>query len=263
MSYNFSFSKISTYLQCPKMYELQFIKNVVEFKETVYTAFGRAIHKAIEMCINKKYDFDETLIIFEQEFKNRMSMMDPRESQLIFINEWHKKAKEILKFYFENYNTKINDGTIEVLGVEKYFSYEIKPGVFYNGIIDLLYKCNEEVIEKKQIPIIKTTSSGLQKKVIQTIINKNNKISYKILDWKTGAVKKDTLQLMSYTIPTLLDGILTNEINYIYLKYNRKIKENVDINKINETKSKIISIINSIITDTENKTFEMCFDKRI
>ena len=55
--YKFSFSKIATYLQCPKMYELQCVKNLIEFKENIYTTFGGAIHKAIELSILKKYDF--------------------------------------------------------------------------------------------------------------------------------------------------------------------------------------------------------------
>lgn len=263
-TYNFSYSKIATYLQCPKMYELQFVKNVVEFRESIYTAFGSAIHKAIEMSIKKKYDFDDALVVFESELKNKISQMDPRESQLIFINEWVKKGVEILKFYFEKYNEKIKNGEIEVIDAEKYFSLELKPGIFYNGIIDLLCKCNEEIVEKKQLPIIKTNSAGIQKKSLKTILEKSNKIVYKIFDWKTGSVKKDTLQLLSYTIPTfLLDGLLVNEINYIYLKHKREVKENINIDKINETKTKLISIINNIIADTKSECFDMCFDKKI
>lgn len=261
---NYSFSKISTYLQCPKMYELQFIKNVVEFKETIYTAFGSAIHKAIEMSIKKKYDYEDSLVIFEYELKNKINKMDPRESQLIFINEWIKKGKDILKFYFDNYYKKIKSGEMEVIGVENYFSYEIKPGVFYNGIIDLFCKCNEKVIEKQKIPVIKTLNSGIQKKVLQTIINKNNKIVYKIIDWKTGSIKSDKLQLLSYTIPIFLqNGILTNEINYVYLKHKKEVKESVNINKINDTKVKIISIINNILADIKSNQFNMCLDKKI
>ena len=121
--YKFSFSKIATYLQCPKMYELQCVKNLIEFKENIYTTFGGAIHKAIELSILKKYDFDETYIVFQKEFKDRFKLIDPRESQLIFINEWFTKGKEILKYYFENYYNQIKEGKLEILGVEKYFSY--------------------------------------------------------------------------------------------------------------------------------------------
>lgn len=263
-AFNFSYSKIATYLQCPKMYELQFIKKVVEFKENIYTAFGSAIHKAIEMSIKKNLDFEESMVIFECELKNKINQMDPRESQLIFINEWVKKGKEILLFYFEKYYEKIKNKEIEVIDAEKYFSFEIKPGIFYNGIIDLLCKCNEEITEKKQIPIIKTNNAGIQKKTFKTIIEKSNKIVYKILDWKTGSVKKDTLQLSSYTVPTFLnEGILISEIDYVYLKHKREIKENIDIDKINATKSKLISIINNIMADTKGKNFNMCLDKKI
>ena len=262
--YKFSFSKIASYLQCPKMYELQCVKNLVEFKENIYTTFGGAIHKAIELSILKKYDFDETYTVFQKEFKDRFKLIDPRESQLIFINEWFIKAKEILKYYFENYYNQIKEGKLEILGVEKYFSYEIKPNIFYNGIIDILCKSEQEFTEKKQIPTIKRMQSGKERKILQTIINKNYKTVYKIIDWKTGSVKKDTLQLLSYTIPMFfLDNILIDEIEYVYLKYGRQVKEKINIDKINETKARLISIINNIITDTENNTFEMCLDKKI
>ena len=262
--YKFSFSKLSTYLQCPKMYELQFIKKVVEFKETIYTAFGGAIHKAIETCINKHYDFEETFFIFEKEFRERMKFMDPRESQLIFLNEWTTKAKEILKFYFNNYNDKIQKGIIEVIGVEKYFSYEILPNVFYNGIIDLLCKCEEEYIEKKQIPIIKKTQFGKERKVYETIINKNYKIVYKILDWKTGSIKQDKTQLLSYTVPLFfIEKLLIDEIDYVYLKYKKEVKENINENKVKNANQYLINTINNIIKDTRNNSFEMCLDKKV
>lgn len=262
--YKFSFSKIASYLQCPKMYELQCVKNLIEFKENIYTTFGGAIHKAIELSILKKYDFDETYTVFQKEFKDRFKLIDPRESQLIFINEWFIKAKEILKYYFENYYNQIKEDELEILGVEKYFSYEIKPNVFYNGIIDILCKSKEEFTEKKQIPIIKRMQSGKERKILQTIINKNYKTIYKIIDWKTGSIKKDTLQLLSYTVPIFfLDNILIDEIEYVYLKNGRQVKEKINIDKINETKARLISIINNIITDTENNTFEMCLDKKI
>lgn len=262
--YKFSFSKIATYLQCPKMYELQCVRNLIEFKENIYTTFGGAIHKAIELSILKKYDFDETYIVFQKEFKDRFKLIDPRESQLIFINEWFTKGKEILKYYFENYYNQIKEGKLEILGVEKYFSYEIKPNIFYNGIIDILCKSKEEFTEKKQIPTIKTSQFGKERKVLQTIINNNYKTVYKIIDWKTGSVKKDTLQLLSYTIPMFfLDNILIDEIEYVYLKHGRQVKEKINIDKINEIKARLISIINAIITDTENNTFEMCLDKKI
>ena len=60
-----------------------------------------------------------------------------------------------------------------------------------------------------------------------------------------------------------LDNILIDEIEYVYLKHGRQVKEKINIDKINEIKARLISIINTIITDTENNTFEMCLDKKI
>lgn len=259
----FSYSKLATFMECPKRYELQFIRNLAEFKENIYTAFGEAIHKAIEITINKKYDYDEAIVIFEKTLRERTALIDPREMQLIFLDEWYRKAKDLLKYFFDTFDKDIKSGKIEVLGTEKYFKYEIMPGIFYNGIIDLLVKQTEDVEEIINLPEIKTLKNGKQKTVIKKIINKKQITKYKILDWKTGAIQhNENLQLLSYTIPLLFnDNILVQQIVYIYLKYKRQVKSDVDIEIINNTKNKLISIINAIKTATKLNEFEMCLDK--
>ena len=260
---NFSYSKISTYLECPKRYELQYIRNLVEFKENIYTAFGEAIHKAIELAINNKYDYDEAFAIFEKTLKERCKLIDPRDMQLIFLSEWYSKAKPIFKYFFDNFYNEIKDGKMEVIGTEKYFKYEILPNIFYNGIIDLLVKHIEEKEEVIKLPVLKTYKNGKQKTVLQKTVKKHNEIKYKIIDWKTGAVStKDNLQLLSYTIPLLeQEKLLINEVNYVFLKHNKQSRTKVDENLVNFTKSKIISIINNIQESIQQNSFDMCLDK--
>lgn len=261
---NFSYSKLATYLECPKQYELQVLRNLAPFKDNIYTTFGSSIHKAIQMAIEKKYNIEESLFIFEKEFKEHLKQMDPHEAQLIFISEYVKKAKQILEYWYEEFNNKINNGEIEVLGVEKYFSYEILPNIFYNGIIDFLIKYKNKKKETIKVPTIKLLKSGKEKTVIKTMTTEKVETLYKIIDWKTGSVKpKENLQLLSYTVPMLfLNNLIINNIEYVYLKYKRKINFLIDDKKIIETKSKIISIINNIIEDTKNNTFKMCIDDR-
>lgn len=264
-TYSFSYSKISTYLECPKKYELQIIRNLILFKENIYTAFGSAIHKAIQLVIEKKYDIDEAYIIFEKNLRENIRKIDPKDAQLIFINEWVRKGKPIIEYFFSDYYDKIKTGEIEVLGVEKYFKYEIRPNIFYNGIIDFLIKHNCVTENTIKMPITKILKNGKQKTVFQNITNKQLKTYYKILDWKTGAIKpKENLQLLSYTIPLLyLDQILINKIDYIYLKHKKDISFDVSIDKINETKKYLNSVINNIMIDTETNNFKMCLDKNI
>lgn len=259
----FSYSKLATFMECPKRYELQFIRNLAEFKENIYTAFGEAIHKAIEITINKKYDYDEAIVIFEKTLKDRTALIDPREMQLVFLDEWYRKAKDLLKYFFDTFNEDIKNGKIEVLGTEKYFKYEILPGIFYNGIIDLLIKQTDDIEEVINLPEIKILKSGKKKTVIKKITNKKKVTKYKILDWKTGAIQhNENLQLLSYAVPLLFnDNLLVEQIVYIYLKYKKQIKQDVDFELINSTKQKLISIINSIKTATELNDFEMCLDK--
>lgn len=261
---NFSYSKLATYLECPKQYELQVLRNLAPFKDNIYTTFGSSVHKAIQMAIEKKYNIEESLFIFEKEFKEHLKQMDPHEAQLIFISEYAKKAKQILEYWYEEFGNKINSGEIEVLGVEKYFSYEILPNIFYNGIIDFLIKYRNKKKETIKVPTIKLLKSGKEKTVIKTMMTEKVETLYKIIDWKTGSVKpKENLQLLSYTVPMLfLNNLIINNIEYVYLKYKRKINFLIDDKKIIETKNKIISIINNIIEDTKNNTFKMCIDDK-
>ena len=262
---NFSYSKIATYLECPKKYELQIIRNLSPFKDNVYSSFGSAIHKAIQLALQKKYNFDECIIIFEKEFKEHLKQIDPKEAQLVFISEWIKKAKQILEYYFKEFDEKFKKDNVEIIGVEKYFSYEIQPNIFYNGIIDLLIKHLKTIKETIKVPTIKILKSGKQKTIMQNIVSEKKQTFYTILDWKTGTAKpKENLQLLSYTVPLLyLENVIVNDIEYVYLKNKRIIKFLVDNNRIVQTKDKIISIINNIIKDTQNNNFKMCTDSKI
>jgi len=259
---NFSYSKLATFLDCPKKYELQYIKNLVEFKENIYTAFGEAVHKAIEITINKKYDFDEALIIFEKTLKERTKLIDPREMQLIFLSEWYRKGEQLLKYFFDKFYNKIKNGDIEVIATEKYFKYEIMPNTNYNGIIDFLIKEYEDIEEIINFPEVKILKNGKKKNIIKKIVNKKKVEKYKILDWKTGNIQhNENLQLLSYAIPMFFnDNILIQQIQYVYLKHKKIIKKDIDLEVINKTKQKIISIINNIKYSTENQIFDMCLD---
>ena len=260
---SFSYSKLATFMECQKRYELQYIKNLVEFKENIYTAFGEAIHKAIEVTINKKYDYDEAFSVFEKTLKERCALIDPRDMQLIFLSEWHRKAKDILQYFFDNFYEDIKNGKIEVLGVEKYFKYEILPGIFYNGIIDLFVKQTEEIEETINLPQTKVLKSGKQKVVIKKITTKKPVTRYKLIDWKTGSIKVgDNMQLLSYTLPILaLENILIQQIVYVYLKHQKQLKTEIDLDLMTSIKQKIISIINTMIYATEHNTFDFCLDK--
>ena len=229
--YYFSYSKLATFLECPKRYELQYIRNLVEFKENIYTAFGEAIHKAIEVTIDKKYDFDEAFAIFEKTLKERTALINPRDMQLIFLSEWYRKAKDILKYFFDTFYEDIKSGKLEVLDTEKYFKFEILPNIFYNGIIDLLCKYTDEIEETITLPEIKTLKSGKQKMVMKKITQKKVETKYKIIDWKTGSVKaNENLQLLSYTLPMFAENIIIQQIIYVYLKHKRQIKTEIDLN---------------------------------
>ena len=50
-----SYSSISTYGKCPKLWELQYLRNQVPFTQNIYTCFGTAMHETIQEWLTVMY----------------------------------------------------------------------------------------------------------------------------------------------------------------------------------------------------------------
>src|SRR6056300_1913964 len=50
-----SYSSLSTYNKCPKLWELQYLRKAVPFKQNIYTCFGTAMHETIQSWLEVMY----------------------------------------------------------------------------------------------------------------------------------------------------------------------------------------------------------------
>lgn len=204
-----SYSKLKDYHLCPRSFELKHIRNLEEKTENIYSAFGSAIHFAIEEAINKKdpnINIADMIRIFRDDFSKRVEKIPLRERQFILLTEWHIKAEELLTYFYNQYFIFIRNGKIIPIETEKYFSIEVIPGFFFNGFIDFVYKEDEKL---------------------------------KILDWKTGKVqpKNDHAQLDIYAAICTkigLEDVL--EAKYVFLKHK---KENAFTLNLEEKNNKL------------------------
>ena len=50
-----SYSSISTYNKCPKLWELQYLRHAVPFRQNIYTCFGSAMHETMQEWLEVLY----------------------------------------------------------------------------------------------------------------------------------------------------------------------------------------------------------------
>lgn len=227
---NISYSKINDFNTCPKKYQLIHIdKKLPEEKQNIYSAFGTAIHYAIEQTINKDFDLDLTITYFKNKFDELFDEIPLTKSQLIFKEEWYYKGKQMLTYFYNNIYDVVKEGVIET---EKYFSYEIDKDIFLNGLIDIIFKN-----EKKEI---------------------------ELWDWKTGKKmpKKDNFQLRIYALCYYkLFGEVPSNIRYIFLKNNTENQTCVNVDILEHTKEELLKIIQEIKQKTEQNDFDRKINK--
>ena len=50
-----SYSSVSTYMKCPKLWDLQYRQKVVPFTQSIYTCFGTAMHETMQEWLTVMY----------------------------------------------------------------------------------------------------------------------------------------------------------------------------------------------------------------
>ena len=131
---NLSSSKINTYNSCSYKYRLKYIDKVPEQKTRASSEFGLIIHAILEeyhSLPKEKQSKNELLSLLEKYWRE-----DSFEYRLR-ADEFKKQGKEVLSDYFQF----ISENPLNVVGVEKHFSYVMKDlNVNISGKIDRIDK---------------------------------------------------------------------------------------------------------------------------
>ena len=164
----FSYSKISTYLQCPFKFKLIYRDKLYLFSNNIATAFGSLLHKTEEtignlILNNKEINYRELI----KEFKNKL-----KEIEIEYPEDFYKKDKNGLT-YFDKGTSYINYGiyrlenylkenkNIKILGLEVEFKMKLNDYQISGSIDRLLFdnKNNIYIIQD-----IKTYDKEVSKK---------------------------------------------------------------------------------------------------
>lgn len=165
-----SYSSLSTYQKCPKLWELQYLRGAVPFKQNIYTCFGTAMHETIQSWLEVMYhdkvktanDMNLDQLLYDNMIKayKRGKAQNGHEhfSSQEELTQFWIEGKHILNFLKKKRSGYFSTKTMMLAGVETLLYQEIKPGVMFKGLVDLVfYHPNND---SWTIMDIKTSTSG-------------------------------------------------------------------------------------------------------
>ena len=165
-----SYSSLSTYNKCPKLWELQYLRNAVPFTQNIYTIFGTAMHETIQTWLEMMYhdkvknanDLDIDQLLYDnmiKAYKTGKAINGHQHfSNSDELTQFWIDGKHILEFLRKKRSAYFSTKTMQLAGIETLLYQEIKPGVVFKGLVDLVfYHPNNDTWT---IMDIKTSTSG-------------------------------------------------------------------------------------------------------
>ena len=136
-----SYSSLSTYNKCPKLLELQYLRNEVPFTQNIYTCFGTAMHETIQEWLTIMYhdsvkasnDINLDKLLYAnmvKSYKMGKAMMNGDHfSSADELTQFYLDGKHILNFLKKKRAGYFSTKNMMLAGVETLLYQDIKPGV--------------------------------------------------------------------------------------------------------------------------------------
>jgi len=216
-AYKLSYSQLSTYLNCNHQWYLQYVKKVSQYRPSIHTVFGTALHETVQSWLNVMYNKsikaanDLSLAellhtnlrnVFAKESKNGAKFTTAKELQ-----EFYEDGVQILDYLKKKRAVYFTTRKVYLAGIEQQLQLQIAPNVYFKGFIDLVFY--DEDLDKWLLLDIKTSTTGWN----ESAKRDSNKIAQLIL-YKIYFAKQ-------YNIP--VDNI---DVEYFIVK--RKVPQDAD-----------------------------------
>ena len=165
-----SYSSISTYNKCPKLWDMQYRKKVVPFTQNIYTTFGTAFHETLQSYLEVLYhnsvkeanEMDINNLLYDNMIKAYRSgkAVNGHEhySTADELNSFWLDGKHILDFIKKKRGVYFGTKNMMLAGVETLLYQQLKPGVVFKGLVDLVFY--HPNTDEWTIMDIKTSTSG-------------------------------------------------------------------------------------------------------
>jgi hypothetical protein len=165
-----SYSSISTYNKCPKLWDMQYRKKAVPFTQNIYTTFGTAFHETLQTYLEILYhnsvkeanEMDINKLLYDNMIKAYRSgkAVNGHEhySTADELNQFWLDGKHILDFIKKKRGIYFGTKNTMLAGVETLLYQNLKPGVVFKGLVDLVFYHPDT--EEWTVVDIKTSTRG-------------------------------------------------------------------------------------------------------
>ena len=165
-----SYSSLSTYNKCPKLWEMQYLKKQIPFTQNIYTTFGTAMHETIQTWLETLYhdkvktatEMNKHQLLYDNMIKaykqGKAQMNHNHYSTQEELTQFWIEGKHILDFLEKKRGAYFSTKNMQLAGIETLLYQEIKPGVVFKGLVDLVFY--HPNTDRWSIVDIKTSTSG-------------------------------------------------------------------------------------------------------
>ena len=165
-----SYSSISTYNKCPKLWEMQYLRGLVPFKQNIYTCFGTAMHETMQTWLEVMYhdkvknanELDKHKLLYVNMIKaykqGKAQNGHKHFSTQDELTKFWIEGKHILDFLEKKRGGYFSTKSMQLAGIETLLYQEIRPGVMFKGLVDLVFY--HPNTDRWTIMDIKTSTSG-------------------------------------------------------------------------------------------------------
>jgi len=169
---NISFSQISMYMQCPKQWELMYIRKESKREPSIEMTFGTALHETLQHYLTVMYEqsgaaadrintseyLEESIrnTYLDQYKTNKQHFSSPEQ-----IREYYNDGVEIIREFAKNKTKYFSKRGWYLVGCEIPITitpHQSYPNILFNGFIDVLMY--HEPTETFKIIDIKTSRQG-------------------------------------------------------------------------------------------------------
>lgn len=145
-----SYSSVSTYMKCPKLWDLQYRQKVVPFTQSIYTCFGTAMHETMQEWLTVMYhdsakaanDMNVDDLLYKnmvQAYKVGRAQNGGDFSSSDELTQFWLDGKHIFNFLKKKRAGYFSTRNMMLAGVETLLYQDIKSGVKFKGLVDLVF----------------------------------------------------------------------------------------------------------------------------
>jgi RecB family exonuclease len=168
-SKSISYSQTLSYNTCPHQWALKYVKGLQEYKPSIHTVFGTAVHEVMqewltelyEGTVKKSNEMDLNTLLLEKMqtiYSQEKEKYGKHFSTSQELSEFHNDGIEILEYVRKKRAAYFGTRYYKLVGVEIPLIHQIADNVFFKGYIDIVLY--DEQDDRYIIIDIKTSTSG-------------------------------------------------------------------------------------------------------